>query len=89
ATPPLQQLSLDHVVPRSRGGDTSWENVVCCCLKCNTRKGGRTPQEARMKLLSHPHRPVHSPLLIHKMDNPKYITWRAFLGGAEPASESA
>ena len=88
-TPPLHQLSLDHVLPRSRGGDTSWENVVCCCLKCNTRKGGRTPSEARMKLLRDPRKPAHSPLLIHKLSNPKYVAWRDFLTAPEPTSESA
>jgi 5-methylcytosine-specific restriction endonuclease McrA len=82
--PPSHQLSLDHVVPRSRGGDTSWENVVCCCLRCNTRKGGRTPQEARMKLLKPPRKPTQSPLLAQKLNQPKYIAWRAFL--ADPAS---
>ena len=40
------ELSLDHVVPTCRGGDTSWENLVCACVRCNVRKGGRTPQEA-------------------------------------------
>lgn len=79
-TPPSHQLSLDHVVPRSRGGDTSWENVVCCCVRCNTRKGGRTPQEARMTLLKAPRRPNQSPLLLYKLNNPKYSTWRSFLG---------
>ncbi len=78
-TPPTHQLSLDHVLPRSRGGPTSWENVVACCVKCNTRKGGRTPQEARMKLLQAPSKPSQSPLLTHKLRNPKYATWRAFL----------
>ena len=51
------QLSLDHVTPRSKGGDTSWENIVCSCTPCNTRKGCRTPQEASMQLLSKPGRP--------------------------------
>ena len=45
------ELNLDHVVPRSRGGSTSWENVVCSCIPCNLRKGGRTPEEAGMRLL--------------------------------------
>jgi len=82
--PPSHQLSLDHVVPRSRGGDTSWENVVCCCLRCNTRKGGRTPQEARMKLLKPPRKPMQSPLLAQKLTQPKYVAWRAFL--ADPSA---
>jgi 5-methylcytosine-specific restriction endonuclease McrA len=88
-TPPSQQLSLDHVVPRSRGGDTSWENVVCCCVRCNTRKGGRTPQEARMSLLRPPLKPLQSPLLALKLNNPKYATWRVFVATSATASESA
>ncbi len=48
---PPSQLSFDHVVPRSRGGKTTWENIVSCCFGCNSKKGGRTPQEARMKLI--------------------------------------
>jgi 5-methylcytosine-specific restriction endonuclease McrA len=40
---PSNQLSIDHVLPRSRGGATTWDNVVACCVRCNTRKGGRTP----------------------------------------------
>ena len=79
--PPAHQLSLDHVVPRSRGGETTWENVVCCCLRCNTRKGGRTPAEARMKLLQTPRKPAQSPLLAQKLNQPKYAAWRAFVGG--------
>ncbi len=43
---PTSELSLDHVVPRSRGGDTTWENIVCSCVACNVRKGGRTPTSA-------------------------------------------
>src|SRR5438093_457188 len=43
--PPRAELNLDHVIPRSRGGVTSWENVVCSCVACNLRKGGRTPDE--------------------------------------------
>jgi 5-methylcytosine-specific restriction endonuclease McrA len=77
---PNNQLSMDHVIPKSRGGDTTWENVVCCCVTCNTRKGGRTPQEARMKLIRKPRKPPQSPLLALKLSNPKYATWRAFLG---------
>ncbi|MCP4189544.1 MAG: HNH endonuclease [Planctomycetaceae bacterium] len=88
-TPPSQQLSLDHVIPRSRGGETTWENIVCCCVRCNTRKGGRTPQEAHMKLLRKPRKPNHSPMLLHKLKNPKYSTWRAFLGNLGESAEVA
>ena len=55
--PPRQKLTLDHVLPRSRGGKTTWENVVTACQKCNGRKGSRTPPEANMKLISEPRRP--------------------------------
>ncbi len=79
---PSAQLSLDHVVPRSRGGETSWENVVCACLKCNVTKGGRTPQEARMQLGRMPFRPSRSPLLLVKLTNPKYESWRTWLEAA-------
>jgi 5-methylcytosine-specific restriction endonuclease McrA len=76
---PANQLSLDHVVPRSRGGETTWENVVASCVKCNTKKGGRTPQEARMKLMRDPAQPSHNPLLTVKLGNPKYESWKSFL----------
>jgi 5-methylcytosine-specific restriction endonuclease McrA len=76
---PPSQLSLDHVMPRSRGGNTSWENVVSCCVTCNIKKGGRTPQEARMKLLRQPVKPKRSPLLSLKLNNPKYASWRVFV----------
>lgn len=76
---PSHQMSLDHVMPRSRGGETSWENIVCSCVDCNTRKGGRTPHEARMKLISAPKKPKQNPLLSAKLRQPKYAVWNAFL----------
>jgi 5-methylcytosine-specific restriction endonuclease McrA len=76
---PTGQLSLDHVVPKSRGGGTTWENVVCACLGCNVRKGGRTPQEAHMKLVTRPVRPKRSPLLTLKLRNPKYASWKTWV----------
>lgn len=54
-------LTLDHVVPRSRGGDDSWENIVTACVRCNVKKGNRTPKEANMALFNPPRRP-HSGL---------------------------
>jgi 5-methylcytosine-specific restriction endonuclease McrA len=76
---PSHQLSIDHIMPRSRGGPTTWENVVCACLQCNIRKGGRTPREADMKLRRHPQRPKRNPLLLMKLANPKYASWRTWL----------
>ena len=79
---PVSQLSMDHVIPRSRGGQTTWENIVCACLSCNVHKGGRTPKEARMKLIRKPVRPTRSPLLLLKLSNPKYESWKTWLDGA-------
>lgn len=73
------RLSLDHVLPKSRGGPTNWENIVCCCLDCNVRKGGRTPHEAGMALIQIPRRPARNPLLFQHMNSRKYRIWRTFL----------
>ena len=72
---PVQKLSLDHVVPRAHGGATTWENIVCCCLRCNNRKGGRTPKEARMTLLKRPTKPGVNPLLVQSMEDCQ-LQWR-------------
>ena len=79
---PTSELSLDHVVPKSREGQTCWENIVCSCVSCNVRKGGRTPQEAHMKLIRQPVKPKRSPLLAIKLGNPKYESWKTFLDSA-------
>ena len=61
ATCGIDRLTYDHVVPRSRGGRTTWDNIVSCCVTCNARKSNRTPAEARMALLSTPERPRWMP----------------------------
>ena len=76
---PTNKLSLDHVIPRSHGGQTTWENIVCCCLKCNGRKGGRTPQQAKMKLLSRPDRPRFNPFMTESISDPRYACWKTFI----------
>ena len=76
------QLSLDHVTPRSRGGGTSWENIVCACVRCNVRKGGRTPAEARMRLINRPVKPKRSPLLYQQLRHRKYESWKNFIDEA-------
>ncbi|MFO1021116.1 MAG: HNH endonuclease [Planctomycetales bacterium] len=76
------QLSLDHVVPKSRGGQTTWENIVCACLRCNVRKGGRTPDEAGMRLYKAPVKPLRSPMLSQQLGTMKYASWRNFLDEA-------
>jgi len=57
ATPPRKDLTVDHILPRSRGGKTTWENVTTACQKCNGRKGSHTPTEAKMTLITKPSRP--------------------------------
>lgn len=79
---PAHKLSMDHVVPKSHGGPTTWENIVCCCLRCNSRKGGRTPKEARMTLLSRPQKPRVNPILAQSVEDPRYECWKTFLHAA-------
>ena len=60
---PTQELTFDHVVPDSQGGRKDWENIVTCCVSCNRRKGGRTPEEARMRLVKPARRPNSAPAI--------------------------
>ena len=73
-----QELNLDHVIPRSQGGRTTWENVVCSCVKCNLSKGGRTPAQARLKLLKVPKRPSWSSL-APLLGRAPYKEWLPFV----------
>jgi 5-methylcytosine-specific restriction endonuclease McrA len=79
---PTSELSLDHVQPRSQGGQTTWENIVCACVDCNVRKGGRTPKQAHMGLIRKPEKPKRSPLLAMKLTQRKYQSWQQFLDNA-------
>jgi 5-methylcytosine-specific restriction endonuclease McrA len=79
------ELNLDHVIPRSRGGSTNWENVVCSCVPCNLRKGGRTPEEAGMRLLRHPARPVWTAVFRAAARRAFYRQWVPFLGLVDAA----
>ncbi len=73
------ELSLDHVKPRSQGGISSWTNLVCCCIECNTQKGGRTPEQAHMKLRRPPVKPKRNPVISLRLGTDKYACWQAFL----------
>lgn len=53
-----KNLTIDHVIPKSRGGDNSWSNLVTCCSPCNRRKGNKTPEEANMKMKIRPYEPT-------------------------------
>jgi hypothetical protein len=76
------ELSLDHIVPRSQGGVSSWTNIVCCCIKCNVRKGGRTPVQAHMRLIREPVKPKRSPMITLRLGHEKYASWKQFLNAA-------
>jgi 5-methylcytosine-specific restriction endonuclease McrA len=76
---PRTELNLDHVVPRSQGGRTTWENVVCCCIDCNLAKGARTPDQAGMRLHKTPTRPRWTPTFRAAGDKIRYREWIPFL----------
>jgi len=84
--PPRSELNLDHVVPRTQSGQTSWENVVCCCVPCNRMKGGRTPEQAGLRLRSKPQRPRWTPLMSLPTASIRYSEWRPYLGIHESAA---
>jgi 5-methylcytosine-specific restriction endonuclease McrA len=78
----MHDLNYDHVVPRRRGGKTVWENIVMACYDCNGHKGGRTPEEAGMKLLRQPVKPKTlpmSPPILHFGSNVPE-EWRPYIG---------
>ncbi|MGI9558560.1 MAG: HNH endonuclease [Thermodesulfobacteriota bacterium] len=76
---PKSDLTIDHVVPRSLGGTSRWDNVVCSCGVCNRRKGGRTPEQARMKLLTTPGEPQWGPFADMYARAVRYKEWEPFV----------
>lgn len=78
---PASRLNLDHVIPTSRGGKTTWENLVCCCVEVNMIKGNKTPREAGLKLIRQPKRPDPTELLFrsHRF---RHDTWKHFVDTA-------
>jgi 5-methylcytosine-specific restriction endonuclease McrA len=76
--PGRAQLTMDHVIPRSRGGETCWENVVSACGPCNRRKGNRTPEEARMPVLQTPRRPRYLALTLLESST-AHATWDKYM----------
>lgn len=78
---PLKKLTFDHVVPRSKGGKTRWENIVMACYDCNERKADRTPKQAGMPLLKEPVKPRSLPVVAFRVDRSDSIpeAWRSWL----------
>jgi 5-methylcytosine-specific restriction endonuclease McrA len=79
---PPSELSLDHVIPKSRGGGASWENLVCACLKCNVKKGHRPLRETSLRLITKPIKPKRSPVLNLNLGDGRYKSWKQFLDHA-------
>jgi len=73
-----KDLNLDHVIPRDRGGPTTWENIVCSCIECNTHKANRTPLEAGMRLIRKPKRPKWRPFVQVSLGL-QHDSWKHFL----------
>lgn len=84
-------LTIDHVIPRSRGGSHTWDNVVAACQPCNHRKGGKSVAEARMALLQQPHEPRAGRYYTveRRLDGSLHETWCKFLPGLELASSTS
>jgi 5-methylcytosine-specific restriction endonuclease McrA len=79
---PTSELSLDHVIPRSLGGKSTWDNIVCACTGCNVRKGGRTPKQAGISLIKPPVKPKRNPLIHVHLGTERYSSWKQFLDHA-------
>ncbi len=60
-------FTVDHVIPKVRGGSDSWDNLVCACVRCNNRKGDRSPEQANLRLMKAPRRPSHLFFIQHHM----------------------
>lgn len=78
--PKSEELTIDHVIPRSRGGQSTWENCVLACTRCNHSKADRTPKMARMKLKKKPAHPKWNP--IYSQHATRFESWSKFISDA-------
>ena len=83
-----KDLTIDHVLPRHRGGPHTWDNLVSACRSCNHRKAGRTPSEAHMRLLNEPVRPPSSSYYVFYHYLEAQSDWRKFIPGWERYDEA-
>ncbi|MCY4390130.1 MAG: HNH endonuclease [Desulfurellaceae bacterium] len=79
------ELNLDHVIPRSQGGLSTWANIVCSCFRCNRVKGGRRPEEAGMRLIKKPVQPEWTPFTLETFTFKRYQEWLPFLNEVDAA----
>jgi 5-methylcytosine-specific restriction endonuclease McrA len=84
---PAKELNYDHVIPRDRGGQTTWENIVTACVVCNSKKRNRTPAEAGMRMFFQPHKPrvlpMTAPFLVDVVNMP--VQWVPYVRGRSEA----
>jgi len=78
--PGSEELTIDHVIPRAQGGQSTWTNCVLACMQCNSRKADRTPEQARMKLAKEPVRPAWKPIYADRMN--RVESWSKFISEA-------
>ncbi len=87
---PMSKLNYDHVIPRSQGGKTVWENIVTACYPCNDRKGNRTPEQARMRLRKRPVKPKSLPIVAFRLHTDSipdaWASWIYWQGELEEGS---
>lgn len=79
---PIAELSIDHVVPQSKGGRNTWTNLVCACVRCNSRKGSRTPRQSGLSLIRKPVKPRTCPDRSVRLRRRQYEAWKVFLNEA-------
>jgi 5-methylcytosine-specific restriction endonuclease McrA len=87
----LSKLTYDHVVPRAKGGRTTWENIVMACVPCNEKKGNRTPEQASMRLRKPPVKPSSLPVVVFRIDPQatlpeQWVNWVYWHGELEEGS---
>lgn len=79
---PKPDLTIDHLVPRSRGGHDTWTNLVLACVPCNVKKGNRTPKEAHMPLVRRPVKPAWLPRFGARVPTTELTSWQRFVDAA-------
>ena len=79
---PTKDLSVDHVLPKSKGGRNVWTNLVCSCINCNAKKANKTLVQAGLKLIRKPYAPKTNPAITIKIGHDKYSSWKHFISEA-------